>query len=162
MTPRRFCLLLGMPPSTCPKASGCFLFRLSGSCKGQIPCSRPLPHPKRPHRSLRVPAGCQTAVQCFGVDCLFSDGKSLALSRFLGSFIRSSDQIEFDPAAVDSPRAFGAARLLRLALRAERPRVKTEVAAYAASAGTGSSDSSLPSGSRAGGSIDTRSAVTRV
>src|ERR1017187_4850536 len=61
-----------------------------------------------------------------------------------------------------SSRAFGAARLLRLALRAERPRVKTEVAAYAASAGIGSSDSSLPSGSLAGGSIDTRSAVTRV
>src|SRR5229473_2287355 len=55
---------------------------------------------------------------------------------------------------------FGAARLLRLALRAERPRIKTDVTAYVASAGTGSSDSSLPSGSRAGGSIDTRSDVT--
>src|SRR5713226_3702252 len=57
---------------------------------------------------------------------------------------------------------FGAARLLRLTLRAERPRGKTDLTAYAASAGTGSSDSSLPSGSCAGGSIDIRSAVTLV
>src|SRR5438270_10878630 len=60
------------------------------------------------------------------------------------------------------PQAFGAARLLRLALRAERPRAKKEVAAYADSAGIGSSDSSLPSGSLAGGLMYHRNDFSRV
>ena len=38
------------------------------------------------------------------IKCLFSDGSSLELSRFLGSFVRSSDHIEFDPTAVDPAR----------------------------------------------------------
>src|SRR5260370_26356121 len=59
-----------------------------------------------------------------------------------------------------SPRAFGAARLLRLALQAERPRVKMEVSAYAASAGIGWSDSCGPYATPARGSIDTPSGVT--
>ena len=35
------------------------------------------------------------------IKCLFSDGASLTLSRFLAGFIRPSDQIEFDPTAAD-------------------------------------------------------------
>src|SRR5713101_7876392 len=38
------------------------------------------------------------------IKCLFSDGTSLTLSRFLAGFIRPSDQIEFDPTAVDPDR----------------------------------------------------------
>jgi hypothetical protein len=51
------------------------------------------------------------------IECHFSDGSSLALSRFLGSFIRPSDQIEFDPAAVDPVREL---RVVQNTLR--RPR----------------------------------------
>src|SRR4029434_3174644 len=54
-----------------------------------------------------------------------------------------------------SLRAFSAARLLRLTLRAERPRALTDGSAYAVSRVTGSSDSSLPSGPWVGGSIET-------
>ena len=36
--------------------------------------------------------------------CVFSDGSSLTVSRFLAGFLRPSDQIEFDPTAVDPPR----------------------------------------------------------
>src|ERR1700682_2939034 len=38
------------------------------------------------------------------IKCLFSDEPSLALSRFLASFIRPSDQIEFNPTAADPDR----------------------------------------------------------
>ena len=61
-----------------------------------------------PQASAPAPCVCQWVAKlrpnASGVECLFSDGKSLAISRFLGSFIRSSDQIEFDPAAVDPVR----------------------------------------------------------
>ena len=61
-----------------------------------------------PQASAPAPCVCQRVAKLqpngSGVECLSSDGKSLALSRFLGSFIRSSDQIEFDPAAVDPVR----------------------------------------------------------
>ncbi len=40
------------------------------------------------------------------IKCLFSDESSLTLSRFLAGFIRSSDQIEFSPAAADPDREF--------------------------------------------------------
>ena len=35
------------------------------------------------------------------VRCVLSDERSLTLSRFLASFIRPSDQLEFDPTAAD-------------------------------------------------------------
>jgi hypothetical protein len=38
--------------------------------------------------------------------CLFSEGNSLKLSRFLASFINPADQIEFDPTAEDPARDF--------------------------------------------------------
>src|SRR6266536_536061 len=38
------------------------------------------------------------------VRCVLSDERSLTLSRFLASFIRSSDQLEFDPTAGDPMR----------------------------------------------------------
>ncbi len=38
------------------------------------------------------------------IKCLFSDGSSLTLSRFLAGFIRPAHQIEFDPTAVDLDR----------------------------------------------------------
>jgi hypothetical protein len=49
--------------------------------------------------------------------CLFSEGNSLKLSRFLASFINPADQIEFDPTAEDPAREF---RLLQASGR--RPR----------------------------------------
>src|SRR4051794_4947807 len=39
-----------------------------------------------------------------GIRCLFSEDKSLTLSRFLGSFIKPADQIEFDPTVADPAR----------------------------------------------------------
>jgi hypothetical protein len=51
------------------------------------------------------------------ITCLFSEGNSLKLSRFLASFINSADQIEFDPTAEDPAREF---RLLHASGR--RPR----------------------------------------
>src|SRR5438270_6585520 len=36
--------------------------------------------------------------------CLLSEDKSLTFSRFLGSFIHPTDQIEFDPTVADSAR----------------------------------------------------------
>ncbi|HWB84479.1 MAG TPA: hypothetical protein VG675_10090 [Bryobacteraceae bacterium] len=39
-----------------------------------------------------------------GIKCLFSDETSLTISRFLAGFIHPSDQIEFDPTAVDPNR----------------------------------------------------------
>jgi len=36
--------------------------------------------------------------------CVFSEGSSLTVSRFLAGFLRPSDQIEFDPTAVDPLR----------------------------------------------------------
>ena len=38
------------------------------------------------------------------IKCLFSDGASLTISRFLAGFIHLSDEIEFDPTAVDPNR----------------------------------------------------------
>ena len=38
------------------------------------------------------------------VQCVLSDGRSVTLSRFLASFIRVSDQIEFGPAAAGPAR----------------------------------------------------------
>src|SRR5664279_261098 len=38
------------------------------------------------------------------VRCVLSDERSLTLSRFLASFIRPSDQLEFDPTAADPVR----------------------------------------------------------
>src|SRR5258708_28261627 len=38
------------------------------------------------------------------VRCVLSDERSLTLSRFLTSFIRPSDQLEFDPTAADPMR----------------------------------------------------------
>src|SRR3990172_9520528 len=38
------------------------------------------------------------------VQCVLSDERSLTLSRFLASFIRLSDQLEFDPTATDPMR----------------------------------------------------------
>lgn len=38
------------------------------------------------------------------IRCVLSDGRSLTISRFLGSFIRPSDQIEFDPTAAEPMR----------------------------------------------------------
>src|SRR5260370_7295601 len=38
------------------------------------------------------------------VRCVLSDESSLTLSRFLASFIRPSDQLEFDPTAADPMR----------------------------------------------------------
>src|SRR5579864_3003766 len=35
------------------------------------------------------------------IRCLLSGGKSLTLSRFLGSFIKPTDEIEFDPTVAD-------------------------------------------------------------
>jgi hypothetical protein len=62
----------------------------------------------RPQASAPTPCVCQRVAKLqpngSAVECLFSDGSSLALSRFLGSFVRSSDQIEFDPTAVDPVR----------------------------------------------------------
>src|SRR5579872_4466160 len=40
------------------------------------------------------------------IKCLFSEGSSLTLSRFLAGFICPSDQIEFNPAAADPDREF--------------------------------------------------------
>src|SRR5689334_14864013 len=58
--------------------------------------------------SASAPYVCQRVAKLqpngSAIECLFSDGSSLPLSRFLGSFIRPSDQIEFDPAAVDPVR----------------------------------------------------------
>jgi hypothetical protein len=51
------------------------------------------------------------------ITCLFSEGNSLKLSRFLASFINPADQIEFDPTAEDPAREF---RLLQASGR--RPR----------------------------------------
>ena len=39
------------------------------------------------------------------IKCLFSDVASLTISRFLAGFIHLSDEIEFDPTAVDPNRA---------------------------------------------------------
>ena len=62
----------------------------------------------RPQASAPTLCVCQRVAKLqpngSAVECLFSDGSSLALSRFLGSFVRSSDQIEFDPTAVDPVR----------------------------------------------------------
>ena len=52
-----------------------------------------------------------------GIRCLFQDGNSLRLSRFLASSISPADQIEFDPTAVDPAREL---RLLQSSGR--RPR----------------------------------------
>src|ERR1039458_8953979 len=38
------------------------------------------------------------------IKCLFSDAASLTLSRFLAGFLHFSDEIEFDPTAVDPNR----------------------------------------------------------
>jgi hypothetical protein len=38
------------------------------------------------------------------IKCLFSDGASLTISRFLSGFVHPSDEIEFDPTAVDPNR----------------------------------------------------------
>src|ERR1039458_3529397 len=38
------------------------------------------------------------------IKCLFSDRASLTISRFLAGFIHLSDEIEFDPTAVDLNR----------------------------------------------------------
>src|SRR5436305_143283 len=55
-----------------------------------------------------APVVCQrvTRLQADGsaIRCLFSDDKSLTLSRFLGSFINPSDQIEYDPTVADPAR----------------------------------------------------------
>jgi hypothetical protein len=55
-----------------------------------------------------APVVCQrvTRLQADGsaIRCLFSEDKSLTLSRFLGSFINPTDQIEFDPTAADPAR----------------------------------------------------------
>ncbi len=61
-----------------------------------------------PQASALAPCLCQPVAKLqpngSAIKCLLSDGSSLALSRFLGSFVRSSDQIEFDPTAVDPVR----------------------------------------------------------
>jgi hypothetical protein len=55
-----------------------------------------------------APVVCQrvTRLQADGsaIRCLFSEDKSLTLSRFLGSFIKRTDQIEFDPTVADPAR----------------------------------------------------------
>jgi len=38
------------------------------------------------------------------IKCLFSDGAFLKISRFLAGFVHISDEIEFDPTAVDPNR----------------------------------------------------------
>ena len=40
------------------------------------------------------------------IKCLFSDVASLTISRFLAGFIHLSDEIEFDPTAVDPAVSF--------------------------------------------------------
>src|SRR5438874_13022611 len=58
--------------------------------------------------SAPAPCVCQRVAKLqpsgSAIECHFPDGSSLALSRFLGSFIRSSDQIEFDATAIDPVR----------------------------------------------------------
>jgi hypothetical protein len=67
-------------------------------------------HPAAVKRPALPPAPvvCQrvTRLQADGsaIRCLFSEDKSLTLSRFLGSFINPTDQIEFDPTAADPAR----------------------------------------------------------
>jgi hypothetical protein len=57
---------------------------------------------------LPAPMVCQrvTRLQADGsaIRCLLSEDKSLTLSRFLGSFINPTDQIEFDPTVADPAR----------------------------------------------------------
>src|SRR5579864_7134317 len=61
---------------------------------------RPAPPP--------APVVCQrvTLLQADGsaIRCLLSEDKSLTLSRFLGSFITPTDQIEFDPTVANPAR----------------------------------------------------------
>src|SRR5947208_10920632 len=55
-----------------------------------------------------APVVCQrvTRLQPDGsaIKCFLSEDKSLTLSRFLGSFIKPTDRIEFDPTVADSAR----------------------------------------------------------
>jgi hypothetical protein len=68
-----------------------------------------------------APVVCQrvTRLQPDGsaIRCFLSEDKSLTLSRFLGSFINPTDQIEFDPTVVDPAREL---RVLQTSKR--RPR----------------------------------------
>ena len=45
------------------------------------------------------------------VRCLFADGTSQPLSRFVGGFIRPADRLEFDPAGTDVAKGLRASRL---------------------------------------------------
>lgn len=55
-----------------------------------------------------TPVVCQRATRLqpdgSGIRCLFSDGSSLTLSRFLARFIGPNDHLEFDPTAPDPTR----------------------------------------------------------
>jgi len=55
-----------------------------------------------------APVVCQRVTRLQSNDsaikCLFQDGNSLTLSRFLARSISPADQIEFDPTAVDPAR----------------------------------------------------------
>ena len=68
-----------------------------------------------------APVVCQRVIRLQpdgpAIRCLFSDATFLTLSRFLASFIKPADQIEFDPTAADPAREL---RLLQASGR--RPR----------------------------------------
>src|SRR5258708_36518193 len=55
-----------------------------------------------------APLACQRVTKLqpdgSGIKCLLSDGATLTISRFLAGFVHISDQIEFDPTAVDPNR----------------------------------------------------------
>ena len=60
------------------------------------------------HAPARPPAVSQRVAHLLpdgaAVRCVLSDERPLTLSRFLASFIRPSDQLEFDPTAADPMR----------------------------------------------------------
>ena len=105
MMPNRCCSPLAMSHLICRKDFECSRFRPSGSCEVASPCSRPLPHDRRPHPRPSCRNGlpnCGQMVRRSNVCFLTRD--SLTISRFLASFIRPSDQLEFDPTAADPMR----------------------------------------------------------
>src|SRR5258708_18236777 len=55
-----------------------------------------------------APLACQRIAKLqpdgSGIKCLFSDGATLTISRFLAGFVHLSDEIEFDSTTVDPVR----------------------------------------------------------
>src|ERR1039457_6871031 len=70
----------------------------------------PAPAPRVSHRIAKLQSDGSA------IKCLFSDVASLTISRFLAGFIHLSDEIEFDPTAVDPNLEF------RVVQNTRRPR----------------------------------------